>query len=490
MNKKPNILWIGTDQFRYDTLSTNGNKVCNTPNIDRIAKSGVNFKRAYTTCSLCSPARATMFTGMYAFNHGMGTNCDMYHALSKELDNPETLLHYNLLDKGYSCGFSGKWHVGTKTGPADFGFEGMNIPGYGNPKDFKGFKDYLSVNSLSYTITEGYHFNHENKGLATGVWNGPIESTPTHYLTNFTIDQIKEFAERDQPFMMNCQYWAPHGPHLPCTEFAGRHKKEDMEEWGNFNDNLSEKPNRVKRERDDFYRKHPVTWEENSEIVASYYDFTEMLDFEIGRLLDYLEESGLSEDTIIIFSTDHGDMTGGHGGLLDKGLPYEEVHHIPQIVSWPGVFKSGIECTELVSNMDIMPTILDYLGEDIKSLDGISMLPYLKGEKPENSRKEMFMEFHGLRYLCTQRFIVTDDNWKYIFTPGDYDEVYNLNDDPWEMKNLINDKVHEDKVRELRERILANSIKYNDPEQDCLSKFFGKWESPSGQIDASTMFVK
>ena len=105
---RPNILWIGVDQLRYDTPGCNGNPLCQTPNIDRLAREGVNFSNAYATCCMCSPARASMFTGQFAFTHGMGTNCDLYHALASELPRPESLLHHRLIKLGYRCGLDRK----------------------------------------------------------------------------------------------------------------------------------------------------------------------------------------------------------------------------------------------------------------------------------------------------------------------------------------------------------------------------------------------
>ena len=128
-NKQSNILWIGVDQMRADTLGCNGNLVCQTPALDQLAREGVNFKRAYSPSSLCTPARASMLTGLYAFHHGMGTNCDMYHAMARELPRSEQLLHYRLQALGHRCGFTGKWHVGRELGPADYGFEGLSVPG-------------------------------------------------------------------------------------------------------------------------------------------------------------------------------------------------------------------------------------------------------------------------------------------------------------------------------------------------------------------------
>jgi len=109
-----NYLWINLDQIRYDTLGCNGSTVCRASTMDRMASEGVRFTRAYTPCSLCTPARASMFTARYAFTHGMGTNCDMYHSLARELPDPQMLLHRRLLDRGVRCAFVGKWHVGIR----------------------------------------------------------------------------------------------------------------------------------------------------------------------------------------------------------------------------------------------------------------------------------------------------------------------------------------------------------------------------------------
>ncbi|MCK4899369.1 MAG: sulfatase-like hydrolase/transferase, partial [Anaerolineales bacterium] len=180
---KLNILWIGVDQMRADSLT---NSQVQTPHLDLLAQEGVQFQRAYSPSSLCTPSRGSMFTGLYAFNHGMGTNCDMYHALARELPHPEQLLHTHLLDLGYRCGFTGKWHVGTELGPVDYGFEGMNIPGYGDLRRDEGYQEYLHDNGLSYgSIKNPIYANHDQRTLIAGEWNGPLESTPTYYLTNY-----------------------------------------------------------------------------------------------------------------------------------------------------------------------------------------------------------------------------------------------------------------------------------------------------------------
>jgi len=338
---RPNILWIGVDQMRADTPSCNGNPICKTPHIDRLAAEGVNFSRAYTNCCLCSPARASMLTGRYAFKHGMGTNCDLYHSLARELPHPEMLLHHRLIQMGYRCGFVGKWHVGTEKSAVDYGFEGMDLPGYGDIKKYPGFQAYLKKAGLTYgAVKDPIYGNPKDKTLLAGKWNGPLESNPTYYVTEFAIDMLNRFAASGQPFFINCQFWAPHPPHLPAGRYIGMYDRALIQPWINFRDDYTGKPASVKRFRRDFYQALPTDWTGWREIVGLYYDYTTMVDDQIGRLLQRLEELGLKDNTIVIFESDHGDMTGSHGGLFDKGFMYEEAFRIPMIISWPGRFST------------------------------------------------------------------------------------------------------------------------------------------------------
>jgi len=414
----------------------------------------------------------------------------MYHSLSSELSRPEELLHTHFSDAGYSVGYSGKWHVGTRLGPGDFGFEGMSLPGYGNITGQDCFKNYLTEKGLEYSIDSQIYANPDEQTLLGGHWKGPVESTPPHFLADYTMDKISEFSSRDKPFFMTCQFWGPHGPHLPSEEFYGLHDRSVIEPWSNWEDDLKDKPSRISRESNSFYRNHPRTWEECRELVGLYYDSTAMVDFEIGRLLDYLKDKGLEENTIVVLSTDHGDMTGSHGGQLDKGMLYEEVQHIPMILSWPGHFDCATS-DDLSMNMDIMPTLMDLVGIPVPDgIDAISLKQTLLGNPDRNKRKSLLLEFHGLRFLYSQRAVISEDNWKYIFTPGDKDEVYNLNEDPGEMNNLIDDTACSEKKVILQTEIRMATARFNDPLRDCVSKFFGIWNTGSGQIDATSFFEK
>lgn len=483
----PNILWIGVDQMRYDTPGCNGNVVCRTPHIDRLAREGVNFTRAYTPCCLCSPARASMLTGMYAFRHGMGTNCDLYHALAAELPQPGMLLHPRLTEMGYRCGFAGKWHVGTKKSAADYSFAGLGPPGYGDITRTSEFRAYLESRKLSYgPVGKPIFGNPGGKTLLAGLWDGPVASTPAHFLADYTIAMMDRFSAAGGPFFIDCQFWGPHSPHLPSREFAGMHDRTAIAPWINWDDAMEGKPAGVRRFRTDFYRALPRDWQGWREIVGLYYDYSAMIDQQIGRILDHLDRLRLTESTLVVFASDHGDMTGSHG-LFDKGFMYEEAYRIPLIVRWPARLTRAGRCDDLVYNMDIFPTILDALGRPDRSLDGRSFLPALEGKPTANPREAIYLEFHGIRYLCSQRALVTRDGYKYIFNAGDFDEFYDLNRDPGELTNAIASDAYAPVIGRVREELKAVALKARDPISDNIAKMFGDWQNLSGQFEASAV---
>ena len=213
-----------------------------------------------------------------------------------------------------------------------------------------------------------------------------------------------------------------------------------------------------------------------------------MIDFEIGRMLDWLDEQELSESTIVVLSADHGDMNGSCGGLQDKGFLYEDVMKIPLVFSVPGISDTGVR-DELASNMDIMPTLMDLCGIPIPDgLDGINLGPALRADGDTIRRDSFLAEFHGLRFLYSQRAIITDDGWKYIFTPGDDDELFDLNTDPWELRNLLKSGDAAEKTKEMLDRLESAVHEHRDPLRDCVSKFRGHWYTGSGQVDASKFF--
>jgi arylsulfatase A-like enzyme len=481
-----NVLLVGVDQMRSDVSGPGKAVPAPTPALDRLHEESVRFERAYSSCPLCTPARASMFTGDYAFRHGMGTNCDMYHSLATELADPGRLLHRHLLEAGYRCGFIGKWHVGTTRGPRALGFEGMDLAGYGNVTKSAEYRDHLARHGLSYRVEPTLHFNHDGQTMAAGRWRGPIASTPAHYLTSRTITLLEEFAASGAPFFATVQYWDPHAPHLVPDEFYGVTDRAALQPWPNFLDDLSGKPRRVKRERDDFYRLHPRSAAEAIEYIGLYCDHMAMLDAEIGRLLAWLEQSGLAEQTLVVFTSDHGDMTGAHGGLIDKGLLYEEAIRIPLLFRHASLTPGPRDA--LASNMDIMPTVLSLLGIPHGERHGRDLSALLRGE-PAATREVLLVEYHGLRFLYSQRALIARDGTKFIFTPGDHDELYDLHRDPVELSNLTERPEAQERLAAMRAAMIAETARVNDPLRDCVAKFNGQWRTGSGQFDATAAYL-
>ena len=432
-----------------------------------------------------------MYTGNYAFTHGMGTNCDMYHALARELPEPSALLHHSLLENRYRCVHLGKWHVGCERGPTAYGYEGLDLPGYGNVTQSPDYLAYLKEQGYSYQIEPTLYFNEDKQTLSAGHWQGPLESTPAHYLTTRAIQKIDELSRSDQPFFLNVQYWDPHGPHLLPERYYGKTDRAIIRKWANFTDDLAGKPIRIKRERDDFYRLHPRTEEEVIEYIGLYCDHVAMLDAEMGRLIQKLHDTGLHRNTLIVFTSDHGDMTGSHGGLIDKGLLYEEAMRVPLVFNHPSLnpgVRSGLALT-----MDSLPTAMSLAGVADTNNQASDLSTQIVNED-EPGRAYLLSEFHGLRFLYSQRMLVSDDGWKFIFTPGDYDELYNLNDDPSEMSNLVPAiSVNAEaavQLSRMRQALVSEMTRFNDPLRDCAAKFQGNWTLNTKQFDVTTAFIK
>lgn len=200
----PNILFIMTDQQRFDMLSINSGQ-SKSPALERLADGGINFTNAYTPCSLCSPARASIFTGRYPHRHEMINNCDMAYAVTEELPESEILMADYLRNKGYNCGYVGKWHVGKYSSPLEKGFEGASGPGYGGGKAFSDeYENYLRKNNLKgpefvplIPIGSKYH---------AGYVDGELEATVDYFIVERAIELLKKYDKEDKPFFLTLQF--------------------------------------------------------------------------------------------------------------------------------------------------------------------------------------------------------------------------------------------------------------------------------------------
>jgi len=480
---KQNILVIFTDQQRTDTLSCYDEQgICQTPHLDELSAQSVVFHNAYTVCAVCSPARASLQTGVYPHTHGVETNIYNRGCMVHELPDSESLLSRRLLQAGYSVGYTGKWHIGEGGSsaipanahglrgviapdhnglPTNLGYEGDDFPGHGGGGHrYPQFMEYLERNGLSFDVADKQ--NYEGGHTTTGEVTSPIESTNEYFLVNQAIHYIDQFRKRGKPFCFQLHFWGPHAPFFAPTEFLDLYRDVEIPPWPNFDEDRSGKPTFQDR-----FRRPDKPWAFWEKALRHYYGLMSSIDAQIGRLIDYLKECGLYDDTAIVFTADHGDSQGCHGGIENKSYHmYEETMRIPLIIKPARPGSARVDVNEFVNTCDIYASVLDLGGlpaEQAQAGAGRSLVPFLAGETPEDWRR--FVVSEGLSatgVLCSHRMIRQGD-WKYVFYAAGTDELYNLREDPWERANLINEPAHQSVREELQQRLFQWMTDRHDP---------------------------
>ena len=472
MTDRPNILLIVTDQHRLEAVGSYGDTPCRTPHLDRLAEAGTRFETVYTTCPLCSPARASLMTGQYPLRHGVTSNTNNMTAACHYLVDSPNLLPRRLQAAGYRTGYTGKWHLGDRADecylgrfpapwptpealPKNYGFDGQNFPGHGGGGfGYSEYKQYL----------EEHGWKHE---VDKGELTGPLESTVPYFLTSHTISMIDHYRAGDQPFFIWHNYWGPHGPYFATREYNDLYRDLDLPPWPNFDwpSRSTPGPHTAKIDR----RPDALNWKPYwRKRLRHYFAFTSLIDGQIGRILDHLEQTGLAENTIVIFTADHGETCGSHGGLTDKGYHhFEEIQRIPLIVAGPGVSENAVR-EELISLADFMPTLCDLAGNpaDPEFVHGRSIAALMRGEAVADWREDVVVEFDGLNHgACTIRTL-RHGHYKYGLNLVHEDELYDLANNPHETRNLIDDPDHQEIAAELRRR-LFDWMKQADDQSLC-----------------------
>lgn len=468
LKSKPNILLILTDQHRLSAIGAYGETVCKTPNLDMLAAKGVLFKNTYTASPLCTPARASLMTGQHIHAHRMGCNAGNFGSNVSQLPDTPDLLSRRLAQAGYSCGYTGKWHLGTGGSegvvPSQRGFVGQDIPGHGNGghKHHK-FKKYIKENGYEHNIVPKER--RSQRIGRYGIEKGALEANMPYYLASHKISLINKFNQEVKPFFIWHNNWGPHEPYYVPQEYYDMYKDVKIPQWPNYDwqpDN-PHGPDRMKR----VGRADQLKWEDCEEAIRHYYAFTTLIDHQIGRIMDHLEEKGIEDNTIIIFSSDHGESLGSHGGMFDKGFShFEEVQRIGLIIKDPRLSQSqtGKKREELASLIDLYPTILDYAGGnyDAEKTHGRSLVPLIEG-KTITWRDTVFVEFFGLGNMATNMITCRHGDIKYGYTCSNKDELYDLSIDPNEMNNLIDDPSSQETVLMMRKRIYTFMVREKYP---------------------------
>jgi len=451
-----------TDQQRRDSIGAYGNPFVKTPNLDRLAEGGVRFNRCYIATSPCSPSRASLLTGLYAHTHGIVVNGIVLPESVPSLGN-------TLKAAGYRTAWVGKWHLG----PTDSPKHGFTDKWVNHGKDYR---DYLERVGLQ-TFTEGAR----GKVLPRGVRYGHSDIPEEHCLETFLAREAVAFLEEagSQPFCLALSFRAPHTPVAPPEPWDKMYSRERVSLPVNLHEDMRNKPLRQRRlrtGRQDSSSHAARRWEgvtfpksrvlaewteeEWREIIALYCGLISYVDKWTGRVLDTLDSLGLAENTIVLFTTDHGDMMGNHGLIHKDGYTYDETMRVPLIIRYPPLIRPGTATDALVSNVDILPTLLEMMGVKVShGVQGRSFLPVLEGEA-QSHRDATFMEIaRGIKAVRTERWKYTA-NWR----PRDLDELYDMKDDPLELQNLATDPENAKVCNELRKRILSWMGETKDPE--------------------------
>lgn len=442
---KPNVLMIIPDQQRYDCIGYSNDYPVKTPNIDKLALQGIWFSNAYTPIPLCCPARQALLNGRRPEAFGALWNYDAALKIPA-LEPDEYSWTRDLQEYGYRTGYVGKWHVHPTYDPTHYGFD-----------------DYVSEYEYAVFRSKKHPGAVFSKGFIGEIDAVPLEDSRTHWLAAQAISLIERYSEEERPWHIRLDFPEPHLPCQPVAQFADMYKPEDVPMWRSFSDEFINKPY-IQKQQLYNWNIQDYTWEDWAPIVARYYGIISQVDDAIGKVLDVLDEMGIAENTVVIYTPDHGDMCGGHRMMDKHYVMYEDIVKVPMIIRWPGRIRQGMVCSEFVYNfLDLPPTILEMVGLKPKEFfHGRSMLPLLRGEEVCDWRKEAVSTYNGQQFgLYTQRMI-RYDNWKYIWNTTDVDELYDLEKDPNELYNLIYDESCGQVIADLRYRLYEVLLKEGD----------------------------
>lgn len=451
MEKRPNILWYCTDQQRFDTIRALGNQHINTPRLDEFVSQSVSFTHAYCQSPICTPSRASFMTGMYPSAVSVTGNGNPVFPEHYE----DRLISHALAKDGYDCGLIGKLHLATA-----FDAQEQRVnDGY---RYFQYSHDHGKPNAFGHEYADWVREQGENPAeilnqrvvvqkpkKKTGHFpeptpdcdNIPPHLHQTYWCTEKTIEFIKKNRRKDQPWMLNINPFDPHPGFDAPWEYYRRYDPDSLP-GPYFQDSDISFQDKLTKAGIDFQSQATQPSEfDGNHIQASYYAMIEQVDHEFGRILDFLDTEGLRENTIIIFTSDHGEALGDHG-LVQKGCRfYEGLARVPLIISSPTNFLKNVQSDALVELLDIVPTLYDVLGIEVPYyVQGRSLAPLLRGDAPPNKHRDAVRsEFFGALSTPDQTHatMYRERSWKLVvYHQKGICELYNLDNDPWEHHDL------------------------------------------------------
>lgn len=488
----PNILMLCTDQQRFDTLGCYGNLQAHTPNLDRLAEQGAVFKNCYVQNTICSPSRASLFTGMYARNHGLWAN-------GVALPDHRKMFTRNLADAGYDCGMIGKQHLSACEGwqtekRLDDGFrvfEWAHDPIHRSPQNayLRWLKKTHPEVYTNVFPAEGDPDNAEagNKSRGATPMNAvPVEAHFSHWVAERAIAFVEDEArEEDQPFFLIANFFDPHHPFGAPEEFRKLIDADAIALPARAEGELATKPEVQGQYSAKSYGGHAPGFQEYSadeikEVRAAYYAMIAMVDWEVGRILDALDASGQAENTMVVFTSDHGEMLGDHDIMLKGPMMYDACTRVPLILRWPGQVPAGEHVDNIVQWIDLTATYLDASNaKGSHSAQGASLMGLFSGVA--DWRDWALCEYRDSGHQATPPVHTTMlryEQWKLVIWHGPPatarvmdGELYDLKADPDELVNLYHNPEH----RDLRERMKDQLLNVLDHTEDRSQPRVSNW---------------
>jgi arylsulfatase A-like enzyme len=443
--QRPNILYIMADDHAAHAISAYGSKINRTPHIDRLASEGMRLTNCFVTNSICTPSRAAILTGKYAHINGV--------PVFNRFDGSQPTLAKYLRTAGYHTGMIGKWHLGSDP----TGFDVWNIlPGQG-----------LYHNPVF--IDQGKRKKH------TGY--------VTDLITDFSIEFIRQ-RPKDRPFFLMCHHKAPHRPWQPDEKHGREFASKKIPEPETLDDNYATRSDaareatmRIDRDltRTDVKQEPPAglsaaelkKWK-YQRYMQDYLACIASVDDNVGRLLDYLDRKGLAQNTIVIYTSDQGFFLGDHN-WFDKRFMYEESLRMPFLVRWPAQIKPGTVSKGMVLNVDFAPTLIAAARLNVPDdVQGRSFLPLLRGESPKDWRTSMYYRYYHYpqHHRVQPHFGVRTERYKLVyFNKIDQWELFDLQSDPHELKNIYADPAQAETVKRLKAELLRLKKELKDEDQ-------------------------
>lgn len=443
---RPNILLIHSDQHRWDCLGCHGHPLLRTPNLDRLAEQGVDFQQAYTPAPVCTPARASLLTGQWPTQHGSqgipGT--EIYRPVSDDLP----LYWHHLAEAGYRQAHVGKWHGESPHAPDHYIDDYVPEEDYATWRASQGIPPQERRNEWFGEIDP--HIAPEQHRIAWGARHAAA--------------LMERYVAEDRPWMVR---WDPSEPHLPNLippALADLYPPQQIEPWPSFGDTLENKPF-IQAQQRRSWGLTEWTWERDwAPMVSRYLAEITLLDEHVGRLLAKLDELGQSRDTLVIYTTDHGDFCGGHG-MIDKHFSmYDDVLRVPLILRFPGRLPAGRTSDAFVAHeIDLGSTICKIATGSIpESFQGVDLIDVGSG-RSDGGRQDIYAQYQGSQFGLYSERMLRDRRWKYVWNATAEDELYDTQADPGELVNRAQDPACRDQLMRLRARLVAWMEQVGDP---------------------------